>query len=87
VCHVHAGKIVTVHHCLELVERRVDEERWVGAAATAPYDVGRDAMIPFDSLFDDARTFLCGRHVGADGVEMLRFCVTCALRDGFDGFF
>lgn len=69
--HVDGGEVVAVHHGLELVDGRVDEEGWVGAAGAAPYDVGRGVVVQDYRLVDDAGAFCGGGYVGDDGVESL----------------
>ena len=80
--HIHRGEVVAVHHVLELLERRVDEQRRVATAGAAPNDVRRRATVPGCRFGNDTYGFRGDDQVGADVVEALGLWGTCALLYG-----
>lgn len=71
-CHIYAGPIVDIHLFSHDVRGRFDEEAREGGTCDAPYNVGRDGVIPGFGLGDYALSFSGGGKICGDEVEILR---------------
>jgi len=73
VSHVNAGKVVAIHHGLELFNGSVDEQRGVRAARATPNNIRRCVMVPICGLSNNPGAFDSGCHVRFDGQNALSF--------------
>ena len=77
--YVYAGKIIAIHHNLELVHWRVNEQRWVGAPRATPDYVRRGVIVPSSRFGNNSRALWSSMKVSADVVKALGCWRGCAL--------
>lgn len=69
--HICGGEVVAVHHVPELVDGRVDENGWVGAARATPDDVRWETVVEGRGFGDNALGLGGRGQVAGDIVEGL----------------
>jgi hypothetical protein len=82
--HIRTRKVITIHHSLKLLNRRINKQTRMRAPAAAPYNIWWVTVIPSCGFGDDTGAFGGCSDVGLKPVEALIIIREGALGDLID---